>query len=48
MSVGRKGGTAGAAEVFLTYNNMLNDCYYGVYGKGWMSDRGRGGALEGL
>ena len=41
--MGREGGRAGAAKVFLTHNNMLNDCYYGVYGEGWMSDRGRGG-----
>lgn len=27
-------------KVFLTYNNMLNDCDCGVYGKGWMSDGG--------
>ena len=40
---------------FMTYNNMLDDCYYGVYSEGWMSDREKsvtpgfgGGELDGL
>ena len=40
VRVGQKAGRAGAEKLFLMYNNMLNDCYNRVYGKGCMSDRG--------
>ena len=45
---GQKAGRAGAEKLFLTHNNMLNDCSNGVYERGCMSDRGRGGGLDGL
>lgn len=45
---GQKAGRAGAEKLFLTHNNMLNDCSNGVYARGCMSDRGRGGGLDGL